>query len=656
MDLSGGPLVRISRRITDALASFFTKRAPFSIIITAAFLLILAASYYRFFDNYELETLDVRFLLRPKIPVTDKVVLIEIGDDSIKKLGRFPFDRSYHALLIKALKEAGAKAIIFDIFFSEPHEHDAELKEVMRISGIVYIPYGFDLDGKVVSDAPAASGYTAKNLEDFTFACKGTGHINISPDIDGKFRRIPVVVNYNNALFPHLSFLAGCDYLGIDIKKARLVPGRYISCGPDMKIPLDDRSNMIINYAGRWGETYKHYSYIDVLRSYLAGISGEERSMDLSVFKDKICVIGLTAIGTADLHPTPLETLYPGIGIHAEIFNSLINRKFITRASRESNILILMALMLLTSLLTVKIKPLRMLAILIGIIFAFGLMSVVLFDLFGIWIDLLYPAVIAILSYVSVTLYRYVVEWKKRLLLENELTIARTIQESFLPKELPHHSGIGVAVAMFTTRQVGGDLYDFIEFGPDRLGVMIGDVSGKGVPASLFMAMVSGKFEFFATPGSKPEDALLNLNRVLIQKSSTNFFVTAYYAIFDFRNRTVSYANGGHLPAAYTGPGKKLKFLTVDSGLPLGLTEGSYTGNTMTFDRGDLFVFYTDGITEAMNEKSEMYGEERLAALIESKKELSPDDLLSAIEKDVRSFEPKAKQHDDITLMIIKIK
>ncbi len=256
---------------------------------------------------------------------------------------------------------------------------------------------------------------------------------------------------------------------------------------------------MIINFAGGWDETYKHYSYIDVLRSYMARTSGEESVLDLSVFKDKICVVGLTATGTVDLHPTPFETLYPGMGIHAEIFNSLINRKFITRASHGSNILILMALVLLTSLLTVKMKPLRMLFVLAGIIFAFGLIGVVLFDLFGIWIDLFYPALIAVLSYVSVTLYRYVVEWKKRLLLENELTIAKTIQESFLPKELPHHGDIGVAVAMFTARRVGGDLYDFIEFGPDRLGVMIGDVSGKGVPASLFMAMVTGKFEFFGS-------------------------------------------------------------------------------------------------------------------------------------------------------------
>ena len=112
MNLPERPLIRISRHITDALVSFFTKKAPLFIIITVAFLSILAVSYYRLFDNYELEALDFRFQIRPKIPVTDKVVLIEIGDDSIEKLGRFPFDRSYHALLTKALKEAGAKVVV----------------------------------------------------------------------------------------------------------------------------------------------------------------------------------------------------------------------------------------------------------------------------------------------------------------------------------------------------------------------------------------------------------------------------------------------------------------------------------------------------------------------------------------------------------------
>jgi Serine phosphatase RsbU, regulator of sigma subunit len=627
-----------------------------TIILAAAFLFMLAASYYRVFDSYELESLDIRFQLRPKIAATDKVALIEIGDDTIEKLGRFPFDRSYHALLIKALKEAGAKAVLFDIFFSEPQAHDAELSEAMKESGNVYIPYGFELVKKAASDIPTASGYIAQNLEDLTFASKGTGHINITPDIDGKFRRVPVFVSYKSALFPHIAFLAGSDYLGRSVKDAKLVPGRYISLGTDMKIPLDERSNMIINFAGKWSETYKHYSYIDILRSYMAETAGEKGALDLSVFKGKVCIIGLTAAGTVDLHPTPFETLSPGMGVHAEIFNSLVNKKFISRAPRAMNIIILIVLTLLTFLLIVRIKPLKMLFVLAGIIFAFALISLFIFNLFGMWIDLFYPVLVVALLYVFVTLYKYLAEWKKRLFLEHELSIAKTIQESFLPKELPGYSGIEIAAAMFTAQQVGGDLYNFIELGPDKLGVMIGDVSGKGVPASLFMAMVAGKFEFFAASTLRPEEALLNLNKTLTQKSSTNLFVTVYYAIFDFKERTISYANGGHLPTAYTGAGKGMKFLSVEDGLPLGLMEGPYTGDSIKFEKNDTFVFYTDGITEAMNDRRELYGKERLAAVIGSNKELSSEALLGAIEKDVRKFEPTVNQHDDITLIVIKIK
>ncbi|MFH1189363.1 MAG: CHASE2 domain-containing protein [Candidatus Omnitrophota bacterium] len=616
-----------------------SEKALLASLITAAFLSMLAVSYYRLFDAYELGTLDLRFLLRPKIPVTDKVALIEIGDDAIEKLGRFPFDRSYHALLILALKASGAKAVIFDIFFSEPGPHDEELTQAMRDAGNVYIPYGFDLaPGKRKSGIPSASGYAAKNLEDYTFACKGTGHINILPDIDGKFRRVPVRIEYNGVLYPHVSYACGVD------------------CGGERKIPLDERSSMVINYAGRWGGTYRHYSYTDVLQSYLAASSGEEPAMDLSVFKDTICIVGLAAAGTVDLHPTPFETLYPGMGVHAEILNSMLNGKFISRASRRVNVIILAALALLTAFLTFRMKPLKMLCVLAGILAALGVSGAALFDLSGVWIDLFYPALAGTIVYAAITLYKYVAEWKKRLILENELTIAKTIQESFLPTELPRHSGMDVAAAMFTARQVGGDLYDFVEFAPDSLGVMIGDVSGKGVPASLFMAMVVGKFGFYATPGSKPEEALLSLNNALLKRASSNLFVTVYYAVFDLKERAVNYANGGHLPAIYTGPGKSLRFLDVKDGLALGLFESPYSGNALKFEKDDVFVFYTDGITEAMNEGSELYGAERLSAVIEANKGLPPAGLLSAIEKDVRSFEPKALQHDDMTVIVIKIK
>src|SRR3989338_8027874 len=137
------------------------KRITRLLILPVIMLAALLVSYLRLFDSYELETLDFRFLARPKIPVTDKVVLVEIGEDSIEKLGRFPFDRSYHALLIKALKNSGAKAVIFDIFFSESQASDGELASAMKDAENVYLPFVFDIEAKRHSKTISGRGYTA---------------------------------------------------------------------------------------------------------------------------------------------------------------------------------------------------------------------------------------------------------------------------------------------------------------------------------------------------------------------------------------------------------------------------------------------------------------------------------------------------------------
>ncbi|MBI5123994.1 MAG: CHASE2 domain-containing protein, partial [Candidatus Omnitrophica bacterium] len=481
-------------------------------ILPIVVLSLLAISYLRLTDNYELETLDLRFSLRPAISTTDKVVLIEIGDDTIKNLGQWPIGRNYHTLLVKALSEAGAKIILFDIFFSEGREYDDDLAGAIREAKNVYLPFVFELDTKMKPAFPRAQGYIAKNLEIFSAADKGEGHINILPDIDGKFRRVPLLIRYNDGWHPYISFLAGCDYLGIPVKKVRISPGRYIMCG-DIKIPLEESSSMIINFSGRWGKSYKHYSYSDVIQSYLAPMVGQKPILDLGIFKDRICVIGLTAAGTVDLHPNPYEPLYPAFGIHAEILNSMLSRKFITRAPREWNLAILIALAILATLAILKTKPVKGLFILAAISFLFVLFGIILFDIAGIWIDLFYPVILLFVLYMALTLYRYISEWKHRILLEKELGIARSIQESFLPKRIPEIEGLDAAAAIFTARQVGGDLYDFFDFGDKRFGVMIGDVSGKGIPASLFMAMVTGAFKTFAhAEDNTPRGVLKRLN------------------------------------------------------------------------------------------------------------------------------------------------
>jgi hypothetical protein len=418
---------------------------------------------------------------------------------------------------------------------------------------------------------------------------------------------------------------------------------------------LDERSEMLVNFAGRWGKTYKHYSYVDIVNSYLSTLVGQKPLIDISVFKDKTCIVGLTGTGTVDLRPAPLEPLYPGVGIHAEIINSILNKKFIVRATRWVNLVMLAVLGAILFFVILKTKPKKGLAILVLAVFAFLGIAVSLFDIFGIWIDVFLPVAVMGLLYLAITFYKYIAEWRTRLVFENELDIAKKIQESFLPKRLPEVKGLEMAAAMYTARKVGGDLYDIIEFSPEKAGVMIGDVSGKGIPASLFMAMVTAKFKFFAMPQSAPHQTLSDLNSMLVRDSATNLFVTVFYMIFDLENNTARYANGGHLPVAHAATEGEVEFLDAREGTPLGLIDGPYSGEEMRFKKGDTFVFYTDGVTEAMNSRREMYGKERLAACIEAHKGFSSKGLLEAIEKDVRRFEPKATQHDDMMLIVIKI-
>lgn len=616
----------------------------------------LAISYFQPLDNFELATLDLRFLLRPaKSLPADKIALIEIGDDTIAKLGRFPFDRNYHAIIISALTEFGAKVILFDVLFSSPQEHDAELEEAVAQSDKVYLPFAFDIDSAGKANIITAKDYASQCLPALASKAKGTGHINVVPDPDGKFRRIPPYIKYNNKLYPNISFTAACGYLGINEKDLKFYPGERIKCGNNINVPLDERSQMIINYSGKWGKVFKHYSYVDVMQTYLAPAVGQEPILKPEYFKDKVCIVGVTTTGM-DIHSTPFEPIYPGVGIHAEMFNSIVNQRFITRVNRWVNLAILMFLGGIIAIIALIVKPTKGLFALAFFLTAFIAASLLLFDLYGIWIDMVSPVLIIILLYLSLMIYKYISEWKGRLKSEYELGAARKIQESFLPKSVPDIKGIDVKAVMFTARQVGGDLYEFIEFDKEKMGIMIGDVSGKGVPASLFMAMVMGEFRCVTALHPDPVEAISRLNAKLVKESASDLFVTMLYAVFDLKNKSVAFANGGHLPLLYIGREKGSDFLDVTAGTPLGLMDGDYAGRTINFNEGDLFIFYTDGVTEAMNAKREMYSKERLASVVEKSRHLSTQDILKNIEKDVRKFEPKSTQHDDITAIVVKIK
>ncbi|HPN73490.1 MAG TPA: CHASE2 domain-containing protein, partial [Candidatus Omnitrophota bacterium] len=407
----------------------------------------LSLSYLRVFDGFENSTFDFRYKMRPPEKVSGDVVIIEIGDDSIAKIGQWPFPRNYHALLIKALDSAGAKAVIFDIFFSEPTGEDEGLATAAADSGKVYFPYIFDIDRDPYDRKSVhAAGYAAAMLPALESAAKATGFVNVIPDHDGKVRRMPPFINYLGKRYPLISLRAALDAKGLSFDELEIRPGAEIKVPGHKTIPLDEGSYVLVNYAGRWGEGFRHFSYVDIIQSYLADIVGQAPSVDLSSLKGAVCFIGVTASASPDAHPSPMENMYPGVGVHAGVYDSVIRESYIRRLGRVPNMAILLVVWFLAAYFTLKLKKRFAGVVMTLIVSGYFIFAFLAFWPFGVWVDVFYPLVSTLAVYFIATFKKYVEETQKREMMEKELNIARDIQQSFLPKELPGVGGAEVNV------------------------------------------------------------------------------------------------------------------------------------------------------------------------------------------------------------------
>ena len=235
---------------------------------------------------------------------------------------------------------------------------------------------------------------------------------------------------------------------------------------------------------------------------------------------------------------------------------------------------------------------------------------------------------------------------------EQELQVARRIQQASLPKEVPTLEGWQITPYYQPAREVGGDFYDFLDLADGRLGVVVGDATGKGVPAALMMASARSTLRAVAQACESPGDALRRVNDPLATDIPQNMFVTCFYAILDPKSGTLSYANAGHdLP--YLWHGGDCEELRA-RGMPLGLMPGmSYEEKEMVLDAGETALFYSDGLVEAHDPEGEMFGFPRLRALIaEHGEERSLGEFLL---EELYSFVGEGwEQEDDITLLTLR--
>jgi anti-anti-sigma factor len=247
--------------------------------------------------------------------------------------------------------------------------------------------------------------------------------------------------------------------------------------------------------------------------------------------------------------------------------------------------------------------------------------------------------------------------------MQKEIEVAKEIQQSLLPRRRPTVSGYDIAPLYQAAAEVGGDYYDFVQVDEDTIGIVVADVSGKGVPGSLVMTMIRTALRMEARGNKNASDVMSKMNAFVTDDMKKGMFVTMFYVILDSKNRTISYASAGHNPMILYRHASHETFFLNPKGFPVGISlpdedlfRRSISLEKIKLKKDDMLVIYTDGVTEAMNERREQYGEARLLALIKEHGHLSPEAFMERLDADVKFFTSGHPQNDDITVVAVKEK
>lgn len=241
---------------------------------------------------------------------------------------------------------------------------------------------------------------------------------------------------------------------------------------------------------------------------------------------------------------------------------------------------------------------------------------------------------------------------KKRL--EGQLEVARQVQLELLPAKDPQLEGYDISAYNFPTEEVSGDYYDWVKIYDDQIGLVIADVSGKGVPAALLMAFLRASLRAATHIGYSPHISMAKVNYLLWESIERHQFVTAFYGILDVTNKTLTYTNAGHNPPLLLDKDGNAEFIERGS-LPLGMFRDTrYHEYYLTTKPGDTLVLYTDGATEAPGPQGEEFGRKRLAEAVRKHRNLAARDLISAVQRDVIEWTDGTGAGDDVTFFVIK--
>lgn len=243
----------------------------------------------------------------------------------------------------------------------------------------------------------------------------------------------------------------------------------------------------------------------------------------------------------------------------------------------------------------------------------------------------------------------------EKLSIKRDLENAKKIQESLLPRVIPQFEGISISAKMIPALQVGGDYYDIIKIDENKFYSIIGDVSGKGLAAAFYMTQLQTMMRLICKSEMSPKEILISLNKIIAGSMEKNWFITLTVSYFDLDKKIIKYCRAGHTPLLVINKDKNQQY--TPKGIGVGLDKGDIFNLleevTIPYSEGDKFIYFSDGVTEEMNEKNELYGIDRLSSLVSNNLSQDADNILKTILKDLDCFRDTKHQNDDITLVVI---
>jgi adenylate cyclase len=657
------------------------------------------------FDAYQRDT--------SRIVQNTPVMVVEIDEPSLAALGQWPWPRTLLAELVRDIEKHQPLAIGIDIWMPEadrlsPQQlltsarhkdpildaklaalpsNDTELAAAIGagpvVLGMIESP---DPTGKtlhappfLVSDAtPSAGASTAKlnlghfkgvfpSIDELEVAATGHGLMSIGDPQKGVIRRIPLVSDINDTLAPALPI----EMMRVALHASALrlkVDGpaiQAVSIG-NFTVPTEADGAVRIYYSKR--DPRRYISALDVLRG----------KVDPQALRDKLVLIGMTGLAATDYQNTPLGVPMPGSEIHAQLLENLIDQTWLTRPARgaaiELGVFVLLGLLLIWA--TPRWKPrnaalLALACILLPALAAYAEFRSQrqLYDVATTGVALLFLfALLLVMTLGDATRRRKSLErvvQKQRVqaaYISGELQAAQRIQTGILPRAESLHDEhrVDLAATMIPAREVGGDLYDFFRLDADRLFFLIGDVAGKGLSASIFMAISKALYK--STTLRQPEATISELMRAANDEVSRDnpemFFVTVFAGIIDLNSGELAYCNAGHENPYVLDPrGAPLARLEDGAGPPLCTVEGfAYNAGRRAMRQGEMLCLVTDGVVDAQDPAGVRYTSERLQRVLVrlSSPDATARAVVDAVCAEVQSFAGTAEPADDVTVLALR--